>query len=240
MPKFYAHLIIGLRCKNLEKAKRLKIRIEKAVQLPLEVTELLDWGNDSFGLFGFFSLEADNKNEAVFNWLIHLEQLGRTWQVQAPKLYEDFFSFEGERSNKPKQFKVPGLTHATFELTDREFTYYNHAPFPKGKNVSILESELSKKENIVGLSGYISDIIPRTDGIWHFRVYLRDLGRSYVVSENEIESLNKDCTMPQKGMLTRPPGFCDEHRAHPAIGERQRDADPGPDAALPAAEQRPE
>ena len=194
MAKFYSHIRIGLNCKNLEKAKKLRNRIEEAVQLTLEVTEFQEHENDNFDLVGYFQLNSYNRNEAVFNWLIHVEQLGYNWQVKAPTVYEDFFSFEGERWNETQQFKIPGLTYATFELTDREFNYYDEAPFPEYEDVKILESELTKKEDIVGLTGYISGTTPRTDGIWHFIVYLKELERSYVVSENEIELIVKDET----------------------------------------------
>lgn len=187
MLKFYAHLRIGLNCKNLDKADRLKVKIEKAIHLSIYKTEFLAQENNSFELTGYCELDYLTKEDALFNWLCHLELLGYNWQIKAPSIYKDFFSFEGERWTNEMNFKIPGMSYVSFELTDRALDYYDSAPLSEGQKVLILDSELTIEQEINGLDGYIASISERTNENWVFGVYINKLEQIYILSDSELD-----------------------------------------------------
>ncbi len=190
MAKFYSHLRIGFNCKSQSKAEKIKVKIEKAIQLPIYNTEYLAQNNNVFELVGYCELDYPSKEVAVFNWFFHLELLGNNWQSNAPSIYEDFFSFEGERWANEQNFKIPGMTSASFELTDRPIDYYDSAPLGIDQKVRILISEFTTKEQICGLEGYIATIAGRNNGKWVFGVFIYKLEQIYMLSEGELEINN--------------------------------------------------
>ena len=192
MEKFYSHLRIGLNCKNPEKASRLKVKIEKILQLQIHNAEYVEHEENQFVLIGYCELDYPSKEDVVFNWLFHLELLGYNWQVKAPNIYQDFFSFEGERWANQQNFIVPGMNFVTFELTNRVLDYYDSAPLSEYQKVIILESELTIEERINGLDGYVSSIGIRTDGIWNFGVHINKVEQIYMLSENELKTLKNE------------------------------------------------
>ena len=190
MSTFYIHIRFGLNCRNLQKAEKLRTKIEQTIQLNLNNSEFTEQDDNQFDLTGYFEMEYPTKEEALFNWLFHLELIGYNWQIKAPHIYEDFFSFEGERWSNEQNFIVSGLTFASFELTDRTLDYYDFAPLKEDDNVTILESELTKEQGIVGLDGVILSIGNRTDGIWNFSVHIAKLGTVYMLTEQQLTATN--------------------------------------------------
>jgi hypothetical protein len=184
MVNFYSHLRIGLNCKNLQKAERLKNKIESSIQLIINDTKFIVHENDLIELTGYCHLTYRLKEEALFNWLIHLNQLGYNWQVNTPIVYEDYFSFEGERWSNPQSFKISGLTFMSFELTDRNLNY----PFQMNQKVKVLETEFTIEQGITNQDAIVSSIGNKTNGIWYFGIHIDKLGE-FMLSEKDLKTL---------------------------------------------------
>ncbi len=188
MVSFYSHLRIGLNCKNLQKAEKLKNKIESHIQLKINDPKFIAHEDDMIELTGYCHLTYHLKEEALFNWLIYLNQLGYNWQVNAPIVYEDYFSFEGERWSDPQSFKISGLTFLSYELTDRNLNYYDSAPFKMNQKVKVLETEFTIELGITNEDAIVSSIGNKTNGIWYFGIHIDQLGE-FMLSEKELDTL---------------------------------------------------